>query len=70
VRRWSDAASRLIASGLWLADSSALLATALYFLEAPYVRDRLPGVRVRVCGVSVSRCNYRRRQHPVGLAHC
>jgi NADH:ubiquinone oxidoreductase subunit 6 (subunit J) len=30
-------ASRLIASVLWLAGSSALLATALYFLEAPYV---------------------------------
>lgn len=37
VRRCRDAASRLIASGLWLAGSSALLATALYFLEAPYV---------------------------------
>jgi NADH:ubiquinone oxidoreductase subunit 6 (subunit J) len=30
-------ASRLIASGLWLAGTSAFLASALYLLDAPYV---------------------------------
>jgi uncharacterized MnhB-related membrane protein len=30
-------ANRLIASGLWLASTSALLAIALYLLDAPYV---------------------------------
>ena len=66
-------ASPLIASALWLAGSSALLATALYFLEAPYVAViELRGQAFRIpagCGVSIWHRNYR-QQHAVGLAHC